>query len=60
MAFLRHLLVDYFNNVLITFSLEKLLKKLWVPISSIDKVFDSWIKDMKINLHLYQILYKNK
>ena len=52
--------MDHFNKVFITFSWEKLLKKLWVSISSIDKVFDGWIKDMRINLHLYQILYKKK
>ena len=50
--------MDHFNKVFITFSWEMLLKKLWVSISSIDKVFDGWINDMGINLHLYQILYK--
>ena len=27
---------------------------MWVPISSIDKVSDSWIKDLEFNSHLHQ------
>ena len=49
----KHSFREAIGDALIRFSKIDLKENPWVPVSSVSKVFDGWIKDLEFNLHLH-------
>ena len=48
----KHSFREAIGDALIRFSKTDLKENLWVPVSLVGKVFDSWIRDLEFNPRL--------